>query len=654
MTEPAADGHRWDIVPRITELLPRLVQQLSAAPVRYQPYTVTDAGDNMWANYTAQRWVRDLAYDARRGWIWMATWGGVLCWVPDRGLCVRHTSAHGLRGTATRTIVLDKAGRIWAGGQAGGLCTLTPLTAEHGPGWRSHPKTQDWVVHRLAPRVTADGGVIAALRDAAGRDVLAEIAGPDAPVDVLDRGLPARAAQALVVREDGIWAGNSWGLHHRLKTGEWRGWMLDGTQVTALASADDGIWVGTRHGLRRVDAADPDTADQDGLPRHEVIALAGAPDTDTVWAATIHEIGRVADGQWRPVDGPPPAGLSALVIEPGTADHVWAATARGLCTVSTPRVEPAFPLGPEDALGNAVQCLATTGGGAVWVGTPQGLQHFDGSEWHAYGSTPAGPGGIRAAVGDVRAVVAGPDGHFWVGSWRSGVGFLDSDVYVPGPKVGGPLLSLTIGADGTMWAAAPDCVYWLPAPDAGWQPLVTPAREHIGSRAIRAICHQIVVRPGGQAVPTLWIGTSAGLFRYRPGLELWDSAEQWPAGHDTQALTESPVEALAVDPFDNRLYVGTGGGLLSERPWRRHSGEPIQALAFGEPMDRTLWVGTATGLQRWYIPDQRPGTVTEQFTAANAGLCADSVTALAVRAIADRREVWVGSPTGVSCYRYPG
>ena len=71
-------------------------------------------------------------------------------------------------------------------------------------------------------------------------------------------------------------------------------------------------------------------------------------------------------------------------------------------------------------------------------------------------------------------------------------------------------------------------------------------------------------------------------------------------------------------------------------------------------MDRTLWVGTATGLQQWYIPDQRPGTVTEQFTAANAGLCADSVTALAVRAIADRREVWVGSPTGVSCYRYPG
>jgi ligand-binding sensor domain-containing protein len=135
---------------------------------------------------------------------------------------------------------------------------------------------------------------------------------------------------------------------------------------------------------------------------------------------------------------------------------------------------------------------------------------------------------------------------------------------------------------------------------------------------------------------------------------VWDSAREWATDEIADALEQGSVEALAIDPVDNRLWVGTPHGLFSERPWRHNAALDVRALAFGPGSDRTLWVGTATGLERWRASRSRqlPEGRIARFMTTASGLAANTVTALAVRTIADAPEVWIGSPAGLSRYRY--
>jgi len=64
-------------VPRALDLIPRLSRQLARAGVKREVYVVAGAGDPTWASYAATRRLRYADLDPVRGWIWLATWGGV-------------------------------------------------------------------------------------------------------------------------------------------------------------------------------------------------------------------------------------------------------------------------------------------------------------------------------------------------------------------------------------------------------------------------------------------------------------------------------------------------------------------------------------------------------------------------------------------------
>jgi ligand-binding sensor domain-containing protein len=511
-------------------------------------------------------------------------------------------------------------------------------------------------VLRLAARRAPSGGVIAALRDASGGSALGEVAAPDARLRlIVQDGLATRAVDALWLDDDAAWIGNAWGLYRQPKAGRMESLTLEGKQIRALARDARGVlWVGTLHGLYRFeDEAAAPMAREDAWPSDEVIYLAPESETGTLWVATTREIGRIIDNVWHPIGARPPQGLSALITEPGSPERAWAASADGLYELSPDQCERAFAP-PYDGISNAVQCLGIRDSD-VWVGAVQGLHRFDGDRWYADGQAGAsGDAGAWAKTWDVRAMASGYDGCVWIGDWQGEVGRVDQDVYVPGPSLTGPVVSLAVDATGTLWAATADAIYRLSSTGDAWEPVVPPALHHIEGRIIQAICHQMADWGDVEAVSTLWVGTSTGLFRYRPGLEVWDSAQQWAAPEVADALEQNSIEALIVDPLDNRLLVGTRDGLYSERPWRRRTTSSVQALAFGLMSDKTLWVGTTTGLERWSVPggEQALGDNLERFTTANAGLASDSVTALAVRAIAAAREVWVGSLAGLSRYRY--
>ncbi|MUG92924.1 hypothetical protein F7734_10910 [Scytonema sp. UIC 10036] len=162
-------------------------------------------------------------------------------------------------------------------------------------------------------------------------------------------------------------------------------------------------------------------------------------------------------------------------------------------------------------------------------------------------------------------------------------------------------------------------------------------------------CWQSQNEPGGESVATLWVGTSSGLFRYRPTVGLWDGAWNFASGE----LERLSIQALALDPITNRLWIGTSMGLFSEHTWQKHREVDVQALAF-DP-EGALWLGTATGLEHWVSPGEGKwfvGEPTELFTTGNSGLAANVVTALCTNKLQDEFLLWVGSSAGVSCYPY--
>lgn len=599
----------------------------------YKPDQLSSPG---WTSYGAQHHIRSLATDPRTGWLWLATWGGVLCWDPRLSLCTRHTSMHGLIGNSTRYVVVDQRGVIWAACQEGGLCSLSP---DGRPPWQPHHDFLHCTVLCLIAR--SQEGVYVALRDAEGRYTLGEVDSPEGHLRPLLRdSLACRNIKTFAVDNNNtLWIGNALGLHCYQDNEKVESFDLKGAQVHALEADSDGcLWVGTNHGLMRFEVTpQPCYSQETGWLLGEVLSLTIEPDTGTVWAATAQEAGCIIEGKWRPVPNHPPGPLSKLLATlSDTGTRIWVGGAIGLYEVAPDRYIPALDPDAEDCLSNAVHSLWSNEKG-IWMGTERGLYYFDDQIWHNYND-------ISDLCG-VRSIVQGE--KLWVGTWRGWLGRIEQDVYIPVQAVDGPIITLAADKDGAYWAATPDAVYYLPSGSEKWQPVTPPARQYIGKGVIQALCYQLAEGFNGELVATLWVGTSSGLFRYRSELGLWDRVQG--------KMEQLSIQGLALDPLTNHLWVGTSDGLFSDHSWQCHHRVDIRALAFSPRPEGTLWLGTDKGLEQWLPPDQGDIFTREpiqHFTATNSGLAANIITALTIRDSSEGRELWIGSPTGVSRYCY--
>jgi len=375
------------------------------------------------------------------------------------------------------------------------------------------------------------------------------------------------------------------------------------------------------------------------------MSLAVESDSGNLWVATTREVGRIVNNAWQPVRTSPPGRLNVLVADqldikdqsPSLRfrfgeERILAGGANGLYSVGVDGCESILGLIPEDTLSNAIHCLVVSDEG-IWVGTTRGLYRFEAQNWHHYD------------LRDVRALALGQkQGWLWVGTWRAGLQHIESNVYVPDEGFTRPIVSLA-ATDGTIWVATPEAVYELSSNNQQGKAVPFPARDRSEAIVVQTICHQVVREANGEIVVTLWVGTSVGLFRYRPSLDLPD----WAPGD----LQQCSIQALAVDPITNRLWVGTSEGLFSEHSWQRQLEKCVRALAF-DP-EGTLWLGTTEDLEHWPTPGQGEvfvGPPIARFTVTESGLAAKAVTAIAIRTVGNEREVWVGSSAGVSCYRY--
>jgi ligand-binding sensor domain-containing protein len=633
------------IVPRRRDLVRRLGNQLrtSTAHQRFAPIPLPWPD---WSNHTSQRHIRDVVIDPQHDAVWMATWGGILCWFPSKTICIRHTSEHGLAGNATRAIAVDETGHIWAVGESGGLCWLD---LDGDAGWHPYADLKPWRVLCLAPR--RNSGMYMALHDSRGNCAIGEITSPqDRLCLLMTDGLAVKDVDALWSGiDDTLWIGNAWGLHRRAKDGILTS-FLDGKststeQVCVIVGHQAGeLWIGTRRGLFCFRPNEqPLPIQAEGWPRAEIISLSVEPETGCLWVITSHEVGYVTDNLWQPLSNVPRDRLNALVARKG---HAWAGGRGGLYDLSPDSNQPAFSLlAADDGLSNAVQCLYVDSS-TVWAGTAQGLACFDEQVWRAVGQEP--PYVLR----DVRALMPGSDVQLWIGAWAGGPAYVAQDTYVPNRPVPDPILALASGEQGESWAATPDSIYrWQPM-KGRWESVQPPATQHIGSHIIQTICFQQTTSPGEAHVPTLWVGTSDGLWRYRPDLQLWDAPADWGAPDELSHLS---IQALALNPQNNQLWIGTSSGLYSQRQWKCYLTSNVCAFAFDVTPPGMLWVGTRMGLEQWPIPSKGqnfPAKPTAHFTPANSGLGAEAITALAVRAHGIKQEVWIGTPAGISVYCY--
>ena len=278
----------------------------------------------------------------------------------------------------------------------------------------------------------------------------------------------------------------------------------------------------------------------------------------------------------------------------------------------------------------AIQAIAQTPDGYLWLGTTQGLVRFDGARATVFderdglphenvwslrvdrgGRLWAGTNGGGVALWDhglvrtfsvgsglgaavVRPILETQDGALWVGTRGGGIArYKDgrwAQLTAQNGLASGNVWSLAEGPDGSVWVGA-DGVN-VCRPDA--------FEERGGASPAQNACR--VVRTQADGLPhngvvaltvtrngDLWVGTWGGLSRLRAG--------RWSDWTTSDGLPGAMVRVIHEDR-DGNIWIGTSEGLVRLRDGtfggltREQGAAGGYVRAIFEDRDGTLWIGT--------------------------------------------------------------
>ncbi|MBB6064032.1 diguanylate cyclase (GGDEF)-like protein [Pseudoxanthomonas broegbernensis] len=483
--------------------------------------------------------LRDMA-QTPDGYLWFATWEGVVRYngvaftVFDRG------SEPGLRDNGVGALYVDPQGRLWLSDSRGNLAWL----AGNGR-WEFVERTPQWpqaLIHDLA----MDGrGRLWLLFEGHGLGCLH----PDGRFDYLAAPpqVPLRASfpRMAIDAGDRIWIGTLDGLVMRDDAGRWHRFGADA-----------------------------------GLPSGLVWPYV-APD-GTLWVAAEGQVFRHHGNGFARVHALPGAGHFTSMLQ-DRHGALWLGTEnRGVARIGVHGVEWLAP-GPVLPRGR-IASLLEDAEGSVWVGANGGLFRLRETLFSSW-TRRDGLGGDY-----VRAVLEDRDGTLWVG----GGGGLDRQVPgggfrpVPLPGAGGEtasVLSLAQGADGDLWVGTfADGVYRL---RDGVLLRRYGQADGVPSGHVRALAAD----RGG----AVWVGTRRGVVRI-------DAAGVHPPP-PVPDLPDGLVTALAVIGEDLWIGSVAGasvlrGGTRVERLDLDAAGGGARTVFGFQQVDGRTWIATDRGLFR--------------------------------------------------------
>lgn len=207
---------------------------------------------------------------------------------------------------------------------------------------------------------------------------------------------------------------------------------------------------------------------------------------------------------------------------------------------------------------DAVRAIAEGPRGFMWLGTPDGLNRYDGYSFEVYGDGKAG-----LSANGIEALVVDRAGTLWVGTLGGGVARYDRDAdrFVeyrhdpadPASLSSDYVLALHADSDGALWAGGYEGLDRYDPATGGF--VHYGVDEESPSRGLSAASVRAILegRDGD-----LWIGTIGGLTRFDRDRDRFEHFVHDP--EDAASLGDDDVWALAEDRA-GRLWVGTDGGL---------------------------------------------------------------------------------------------
>jgi len=562
--------------------------------------------------------IRDLAYDAGRDGIWIATGDGVglldlasETWTTYQST---HSQSTPLPSNDVRALAVNSGGdgRVWIG-TAGGLATLSrddtweTWIPRQRPGLPKYPITD----LSLNPTgrylwIATDGG------GASRYDILAD---HWTRLNTLGSDLPDDHVQiVLASHENTAWLATPAGL-----SGVERPWethsfyaprvpgRLPGSRVQAgwTDPHTGAIWVATDSvagqgcGVSRSDdggATWQTFTTAQGLGDNDVRAVWG-DGAGAVWVGTADGVSRSDDGgaTWQTFTADHGLGSNSVSAVGGDrAGAVWVGTYGGGVSRSDDGGATWQTFTADHGLGdNSVTAVWGDGAGAVWVGTYGGVSRSDdgGATWQTFTADQGlGYNSVSAVWGDGAGAV-------WVGTYggvsRSDDGGASWQTFTTDQGLGSNSVSAVWGdGAGDVWVGTySGGVSRSDDGGATWQTFTS--AQGLGSDSVRAAW--------GDGAGAVWIGTYGGGVSRSD-----DGGATWQTFTSAQGLGSDSVRAMWGDGAGT-VWVGTDGGGVNRSDdggatWQIFTG----AQGLGSDSVRamwvdgagTAWVGTYSGVFR--------------------------------------------------------
>ncbi len=213
-----------------------------------------------------------------------------------------------------------------------------------------------------------------------------------------------------------------------------------------------------------------------------------------------------------------------------------------------------------------VKCIAQDRWGFMWFGTEDGLNKFDGYRFTVLKNAPDDPNSI--AYNDINALHADKYGNLWIGTFYGGLDKYDqnrekfihfkSDPADPNSLSNDNIHVIFEDRSGILWVGTEAGLNRLAVVPGDSLPRITrfvhdpDNPRSLSHNTVRAVCQD--------SAGTLWVGTDAGLNRFRPSSGDFVRYTHRPA--DPASLSDNTVLALTTGRT-GELWIGTGAGGLN-------------------------------------------------------------------------------------------